>query len=156
MGSLRVGSLNINGGRDRKKRVLTYDYMRQKGVNVILLQETHSDIENEVRWGTEWEGEFVLSHGTNTSAGIAVMFSQGLGVRVIVKEEVEKGRALIVQAEVHGYMLIFVNVYAPNRGPDRVRLFAKLAQSLEKYDQNMLLVLGGDWNCTADFVGLCF
>lgn len=37
---LRVGSLNINGGRDRKKRAWALEVIKQKRLNVVFLQET--------------------------------------------------------------------------------------------------------------------
>ena len=40
---LRVGSLNINGGKDRNKRAWVLEIIKQKRLNVVLLQETHSD-----------------------------------------------------------------------------------------------------------------
>ena len=55
MQGLKVGSLNINGGRDRLKRALIKEVLQQKKLDVILLQETHSDQENEINWGLSWE-----------------------------------------------------------------------------------------------------
>ncbi len=40
----------------------------------MFLQETHSDINNEVDWGLWSDGQFVLSHGTNLSAEVAILF----------------------------------------------------------------------------------
>lgn len=48
---LRVGSLNINGGRDGCKRALVLETIEQKKLNVIFLQETHSDYANDLEWG---------------------------------------------------------------------------------------------------------
>lgn len=48
MDVLRVGLLNINGGRDGHKRALVSEIVEQKNLNLIFLQETHSDIVNEV------------------------------------------------------------------------------------------------------------
>lgn len=69
---LRVGSLNINGGRDGCKRALVFETIEQKKLNVIFLQETHSDIANELEWGLWWKGQYILSHKTNVSAGLAI------------------------------------------------------------------------------------
>lgn len=69
---LRVGSLNINGGRDGCKRALVLETIEQKKRNVIFLQETHSDIANELEWGLWWKGQYILSHKTNVSAGLAI------------------------------------------------------------------------------------
>ncbi len=72
---LRVGSLNINGGRDRNKRAIIAEYAYLKDINVMFLLETHSDSQNEVELYRWWEGECILSHGTNLSAGVAILFS---------------------------------------------------------------------------------
>jgi len=75
METLRVRSLNVNGMRDEKKKCLLSEMIRLKDQNVVLLQETHSDKGTEVDWGLWREGEKVLSHGTDLSAGVAVLFS---------------------------------------------------------------------------------
>lgn len=51
MGVLRVGYLNINGLRDKAKNDALLEFIKLKNINVILLQETHSDYRNEVDWG---------------------------------------------------------------------------------------------------------
>lgn len=37
---LKIGSLNINGARDPGKRGVLLEYVKQKGLNVLFLQET--------------------------------------------------------------------------------------------------------------------
>jgi len=69
MGLLRVGSLNINGGRDRTKLAMVSEFLRINCVDVVFLQETHTDIDNENEWSMWWGGKLTLSHGTNNSAG---------------------------------------------------------------------------------------
>lgn len=71
---LRVGSLNVNGMRGMKKRVFLSEIINLKELNVIFLQETHSNLDNEVDWGLWWKGEHFLSHGNNLSAGVAIFF----------------------------------------------------------------------------------
>ena len=40
MSTLRVASLNINGGRDQQKRLLVSNNVSQKKLDVLFLQET--------------------------------------------------------------------------------------------------------------------
>ena len=47
--------------------------------SVLILQETHSDVVNEVDWVLWWKKASVLSYGTNVSAGVAVIFCTGFG-----------------------------------------------------------------------------
>jgi len=42
----------------------------------VFLQETHSNDENEIEWNKWWEGNLVLSHETNNSAGVATLFKR--------------------------------------------------------------------------------
>lgn len=48
MHKVRVGSLNINGGRDREKRAVISELITREHLDIVFLQETHSDIQNEV------------------------------------------------------------------------------------------------------------
>lgn len=45
----RVGSLNINGGRDRNKLAQISEFLRIEKVNVCFLQETHTDNDNGIQ-----------------------------------------------------------------------------------------------------------
>ncbi len=104
MGVLRVGSLNVNGLRDKVRNDALLE-LKLKNINVILLQETHSDYRNEVDWGLWWEGESCLSHGSNTSAGVAILFSTAIKAKIISKIEVEPGRLLVVRVEISNLFL---------------------------------------------------
>ena len=151
MDKLNIGILNINGGRDHNKRLLVSQMVSQKKLDIIFLQETHSDINNEVDWGLWWRGHYTLSHGTNLSAGVAILIAPGLDIRVTSTSEIMAGRALAVKAEMCGFIFCLINVYAPNQGPDRLDLFHKLSVFIKQCSQDEVLVMGGDWNCTTDF-----
>lgn len=125
---LKMGTLNINGARDRGKRGLVLEYAKQEKIHVMFLQETHSDDVNEVDWRVCWGGVQVFSHGTNVSAGVAVLFSPSLTVQIISQKEVCKGRLLIVWARIKGQVFTFINIYAPNTGRDRAGFFGALRQ----------------------------
>ena len=120
MYKVRVGSLNINVGRDRQKRAVISEMVQQKRLDIVFLQETHSDKDNEIDWGLWWKGQYVLSHGTNFSAGVAILFSPGLDVNVISTTEIVTGRALVVRVEIQDISFCFSNIYAPNQGSDRL------------------------------------
>lgn len=152
METLRVGSLNINGMRDGKNNELLSEMIGLKGLSVTFLQETHSNCKNEVNWGLWWKGDYILSHGTNLSAGVAVLFSPTLNVKILSKQEVVPGRFLIVKAEISNLNFLFVNIYASNVGAERKLFFAKLESIIKEESDDFFIVVGGDWNCTIDFV----
>ncbi len=64
-----MASLNVNGARDIGKRFKLYEIIKQKKIDVLLVQETHSDILNSSDWAKEFDGLSVLSHLTSTSGG---------------------------------------------------------------------------------------
>lgn len=48
-------SLNINGAREHEERVKLYELVKQKHIDIIMLQETYSDVSNAAEWVKEWE-----------------------------------------------------------------------------------------------------
>lgn len=56
MGEFRIASLNVNGARDVRKRLEIYEVVRQKQIDVLFMQETHSDDKNTVEWLKQWKG----------------------------------------------------------------------------------------------------
>ena len=57
--------------------------LKDKQISVCFLQETHTDERNEADWGLWWKGKHVLSHGSNVSAGVAVLIAPALTVKVL-------------------------------------------------------------------------
>uniref|UniRef100_A0A3Q3ERM5 Reverse transcriptase domain-containing protein n=1 Tax=Labrus bergylta TaxID=56723 RepID=A0A3Q3ERM5_9LABR len=150
MRSLKIGSLNINGGRDRQKRGLISEISTQKNIDILFLQETHTTPSDETDWGLWWEGSNYLSHGTNFSAGVAILFRASANVKIVSCAEIVKGRLLIVRAEIEDTVFCFTNIYAPNNGAERVAFYTRLQKELVIYNQDQI-ILGGDFNCTLDF-----
>jgi len=66
--------------------------------------------------------------------------------------EIEKGRVLMVAGEINDLKIIFINVYAPNNSSDRVEVFRKLQSALRNCDNDSCIIMGGDWNCTTNFL----
>lgn len=74
MASLNFGSLNVNGCCGAEKRFALFDFLNWKKASVVFLQETHTDVDNQVLWLREWKGTAFLSHGSNVSAGVVQFF----------------------------------------------------------------------------------
>lgn len=151
---LRVGYLNINGGRDMHKRALVSEIIEQKKLHVIYLQETHSDVGNEVEWGLWWKGQYKLSHKTNLSAGVAIFFSPDLRVTVLSTEEPINGRLLVVKADIDEEMYYFINVYAPNVGFERLMFFGVLSNVLKNCFNDGNVIVGGGLELYRKFYSL--
>lgn len=50
MSEVRLATLNVNGARDIKKRGMLNELMKQKNLDILLLQETHSGGGNAADW----------------------------------------------------------------------------------------------------------
>lgn len=147
---LRVASLNINGGRSAEKRALVSEVIQLKKIDIAFLQETHSDSVNETDWGLWWGGQYALSHGSNLSAGVAVLFRPSLNVSVLSTTEIVPGRILMVKVEIQETVFNLINIYAPNCGHERLALFQGLKARLDSCSQGECVLVGGDWNCCTD------
>ncbi|XDV25251.1 hypothetical protein PO909_029197 [Leuciscus waleckii] len=140
MGSLRVGSLNMNGGRDRQKREMVKEVEKINKLDVIFLQETHSTIKDEIDWGLSWGGQIFLNHGSNVSGGVAILFSSNSKINVVSSCNLVKGRGQMVKANIEGSIYCFINIYAPNIGTERIVFFNNIKQALELNDFDYLIL----------------
>ncbi len=147
MAVINIGSFNINGCRDTTKRLAMFNYLKLKKADIILLQETHSDLKNQIQWNCDWKGNIIMSHGTNLSAGVAILFSACVCNQPVMFEIIP-GRLLRVDIMVGQMEFSFFNVYAPNVGQERKIFFKKLSDALSQCPQDNIVVIGGDFNCT--------
>lgn len=131
MDVFNVGILNVNGARDARKRAAIYEAAKLKRINVLFLQETHSDSVNEADWVREWEGEVFLSHNTALSAGVGVLFSRNFNPATVQVEQVIPGRCIVVRAVFEHFTVVFINIYAPNTGTERKAFYEKINDRLK-------------------------
>ena len=64
MDTIILGTLNINGCRNTKKREPLLDYISLKRASVVFLHECHSDQDNQPQWELEWKGPVFMSYGS--------------------------------------------------------------------------------------------
>lgn len=148
MGDFCVASLNVNGARERGKRAAIFEMMRLKRVDVLLAQETHTDLLNAADWASEFDGLSILSHNTSTSGGVAILFSRSFTPISYEVEEIIKGRLLKVRALFESHFLVFLCIYAPTSTTERMLFLDSLNDTLVKCNAEDVLLLGGDFNCT--------
>lgn len=123
MTSLNFGSLNVNGCRSAEKRTALFDFVGLKKASVVFLQETHTDMDNQAQWLNEWKGQAFFSHGSNVSAGVAVLISSDLQIQDNKATEIIPGRMQILDIKLYELWFSFINVYAPNGGVERISFF---------------------------------
>ncbi len=98
-----------------------------------------------------WEEDYVLNHGTNLCAEVAILFSPRCRLNILSKSEVVKGCLLVLKVEIKNRVFDPVNDYAPTTGRERIAFFLKLKDVISSLINDDFLIIGGDWNCTLDF-----
>jgi len=147
MAEICIASLNVNGAREGKKRFRLFETIRQKKVNVLFAQESHSDEINESDWAREFDGLSILSHLSSTSGGVAILFSKSFVPCSYQVEEILKGRLLKVRAQFENSFFVFISVYVPTRAIERMCFLDTLSHVLANCNTEDVLILGGDFNC---------
>ena len=76
-------SFNVRGLNDRKKRRSIFKMIKQKKIDIFLLQETYCTTKNENIWKNEWGGQILFSNGSNHARGVAILIKPGFDAQII-------------------------------------------------------------------------
>lgn len=108
-----VFSVNVRGIKNEVKRKSLFLFLQNKGADFYFIQETHSSELNISHWSSPWGRNVWFSHGSNHSAGVAIL--QGKFGGKIIKHDTDKdGRWLILMADINQSLVILVDIYASN------------------------------------------
>ena len=69
-------SNNVKGLQATNKRLKFIKYLKDKIVSngFLFLQETHSTVNDEIKWKDDFKGEVFHSHGKSNSCGVLIYF----------------------------------------------------------------------------------
>ncbi len=90
----------------------------------------------------------MLSHNTAVSGGVAVLFSKSFRPVSYDVNEIIKGRLLKIKALFENHVFVFICVYVPTSGVERMLFLNNLNLILQNCSSEEFLFLGGDFNCT--------
>ena len=150
MCNFKIGTLNINGARNDVKRASVYSLINVKRLDVTFIQETHSTVDNEGDWRREWNGQVYFSHKSSNSGGVGVLFSRDFNPVSVDVEDIMAGHILKINAEFERVKMVFVCVYAPSAGTERLIFLNILDGVIQRCSREEFLVIGGDFNCTVN------
>lgn len=77
-----ICSHNVNGIREFVKRRKIFNLFKQKTADIVCLQETHSNLNDEKFWESEWGNQIIFNHGTNNSKGVAILFRKNFDYQI--------------------------------------------------------------------------
>ena len=141
--NLKIGSLNVWGLGDPIKRREIFTWLRNKQMNIYLLQETKSTLEKENQWKNEWGYESIFNSYDRAAHGVSIMFNNNFQfvIKDIVKDNL--GRYIIVHLNIDEDDVVIVNIYGPNN--DNPIFYQNLFEELENFNQYPH-ILAGDTN----------
>ena len=114
---------------------------------LFFLHETHSSIQTEKMWRSEWGSKVLFSHGTSNSRGVAILFPNNIEYTIKKTISDTEGRFLIVEVEIEETVFILCNVYAPTKDhmDEQLNFLTKFREECLQYlDGN--IIIGGDFN----------
>ena len=151
MANIKIGTFNVKGLREVKKRRKVFQYIHQRQYDIICVQETHSKKEDESLWSNEFGGKIIFSHGSNDSRGTMILTRKKSPI-VLGRSKIDKeGRVVFCEIKHEETTLILVNIYAPNQDNPSFFLetFSVLLE-LEKLWNTSDKIVVGDFNLVMD------
>ena len=145
---LKIMSSNVKGLADPVKRKQVFNYFRNKKLDVIFIQESHSSKNKQKIWRSQWGGSTLFSHGETNARGAAILFSKDLGQKILWSECDPNGRYVIAKVKIDQTVYLFCNVYAPNL--DEPQFFEKILNLIKGSDNVDITIWGGDFNKIMD------
>uniref|UniRef100_A0A1A8EWE2 Reverse transcriptase domain-containing protein n=1 Tax=Nothobranchius korthausae TaxID=1143690 RepID=A0A1A8EWE2_9TELE len=145
-------SLNARGLRDIVKRKSIFLFCKGEKANIILLQETHSQQEDEKFWVNQWGDKILFDHGSTKSAGVAILFCNSPG-KLVASKSSSNGHWLICVLDIDDQYCIVVNIYGFNNPTQNKLLLTELSNNITNLKltyPSANIIVGGDFNMVYD------
>ena len=147
-------SNNVKGIQNSVIRIKLFEYLKSYvTVNgFIFLQETHSYINDEVKWRDEFNGELFFSHEKTNSCGVAIGFYGSKTIEQTNKISDKSGRNLLVEATIDDTVFVLISIYNAHTESEQLETLSNLVSIIDKVKdiQSKNIVLGGDFNVIFD------
>ena len=130
--NLTITTFNVNGLHNTNKRRDIFEILRNRNIDIALLQETHSTPETEKVWKKEWKGESLLHSGPITKAsGVAILLKENLEIEVLNISKDKNGRILKCLFSTTQEILQIINIYAPTISSEKEKFYEELLNNVE-------------------------
>lgn len=143
---LHIISHNVRGFNSPQKRRKAFQYYKQVGANVILIQETNFSSTSHPNFFDKSYKQHYFTTFESKARGVTIFIRNNIlfDVKHVYKDCAS--RFVILQGEVQGRALTIANVYAPNNVQST--FFKSFFQVLDRYVSTHLIV-GRDFNLVA-------
>jgi exonuclease III len=149
--NIELLSLNTNGLRDERKRRSLFHWLKKyhkAEEKIILLQETHTNTENEALFKNDWgHRNIIFSHGDNLSKGVAIILPNSEDYIVNSKQCDPNGRYIAINITIKTETFWVINCYAPTANdPNGQIIWLTKIQSILEETNGTNIIIGGDLN----------
>ena len=146
--TLTIDSLNCRGLGDKKKRRRIFNHFFRRGIDIILLQETHTTQTTALQYKDEWK-KLSRKHTSfwnslsSRACGVAILIRDQTKTKILNSLQDDNGRIITLQFKCFNDTYQTQTIYAPSNPPSRPLFF----QSLENYVfPDGQIIAGGDFN----------
>ena len=143
MVNLNIGTFNVKGLANDEKRKEIFYWLKEKKMNIYLLQETHCNNETESKFQSDWGDKYIFSNKNSQSAGVMILFNSNFDYEIEDYIKDNDGRFLICILKVNNEKILLANYYGLNS--DEIYLLEDFCNRIEQFN-DMPIVCGGDWN----------
>ena len=143
MDSLKCLTYNAKGIGLRSKRLEIFNQCKNKGPDILMLQETHSRTNKESVWYRDWGSKIYYSHGNYNAKGVCICFKNSLNYKFHGLRQDKDGRIIILDVSIFDIRITVANIYAPN--DDTPSFFTKAFDMVGEFN-NDAIIIGGDFN----------
>ena len=114
----------------------------------VLLQETHTDLDNEEAWYKDWGDRNILfAHGDSNSKGVAILLPSEIEHEILSTECDPDGRYIIINVVINMCNIWILNCYSPTAGHQTNQLiWLNKIQALIENINDSPIIIGGDLN----------
>ena len=148
--TLSVLSININGISEGKKWNKLFDILKNKNIDITLIQETHCTENLINKWEKEWLGKSFSNSGiVAKSSGVAILLREDLIINISTRLQNKEGRMLFLNFPIKKQNYHIMNIYAPPRNSEKTKFYKTLKNHTD-LKQNVML--GGDFNMVEDIL----
>ena len=145
---LRIGSMNVRGLANNKKRLDVFDWLKGKNMDIYCLQDTHSDPISEVEFADDWDGKCILNSNSSSSRGVAILLSSTLKAEIKALHIQSDGNLIMAYVSIlDNFEFLLITLYGPNK--DDPNFYLKLKELLER--ETLPIIICGNWNLAQNY-----
>lgn len=136
-------SWNIHGINSAVKRAKVIDFLRTKGADICLLQESHLIDAQHISLKTEWFNQIYFSSFNSKQRGVVILINKNTPFYLKCSISDPEGRYIIINGILGDENVTIANIYGPNN--DTPTFFHEIFSEISKFPESKTII-GGDFN----------